>query len=444
MNIPPKFRWFPQARFGLFIHFGPYAIFERGEQVLMREAMDHHAYADAACQWNPQHVDAAQWARVARAAGFKYAVFTTRHHDGYCMWDTATTDYSSARQAAGRDFVREYVDAFRAAGLRIGLYYSLGDWRIPAMFEGPERDPAGWGRFVQYCHAQVHELLSNYGKIDQLWFDGAWPRSSDDWRSRELIATIRKLQPDILVNNRAGSSTKKPNADGGHGAGESEDLGDFGTPEHHITAEDRLWESCQVSTWRLWGWARHERFRPADVLLDMLCECAKKGGNLLLNVGPDAQGNLPATFVSHAAEIGQWLNVHGEAIYGTTAAAPHLESVLLGHVTQRDNDLYLILRFYPPYGELVIPGLATTIKNAVLLTTGQSLEAQQTPRRWLLRGLPTQPPCSLFPVVKITLAGPPTHHAWFEPGQWCGDPTRYTAWARERGTSVWRDGQPRP
>lgn len=443
MLVPEKFRWFPQARLGLFIHFGPYAVFERGEQVLMREAMDQRAYADAACGWNPRQMNATEWAEVARAGGFKYAVFTTRHHDGYCMWNTATTDYCAARQAARRDFVREFVDAFRAAGLRVGLYYSLGDWRIPAMFEGPDRDPHGWDDFVRYCHAQVRELLTNYGVIDQLWFDGAWPRTSEDWRARELIAMIRSLQPDILINNRLGASTQKVSADGGTGAGESADLGDFGTPEHQIVAENRLWESCQVSTWRLWGWARHERFRPTDVLLDMLCECAQKGGNLLLNVGPDPDGVLPPAFVSRSAEIGRWLELHGEAIYGTTAVTPHLESVLFGHVTQRRNDLYLILRFYPPHGELVVPGLATTIEQATLLTTGQTLKVERGERGWVLHGLPIQPPCELFPVIKLSLAGPPTHHRWFEPGQWCGDPMRYAEWARERGTTVWRDGQPR-
>ncbi|HJN16955.1 MAG TPA: alpha-L-fucosidase, partial [Armatimonadota bacterium] len=301
-NIPDYWRWFPDARFGMFIHWGAYSAHGRGEQVLFREYLEQEEYAKDACAWDPQHFNADEWARIARDAGMKYAVLTTRHHDGFCLWDSAHTDYSTASQASGRDFVGEYVEAFRSAGLRVGLYYSLCDWRVPGYWEGPEHDPDGWASFRDYVHDQVRELLTNYGKIDVMWFDGEWPHSALEWKSAELVEIMRELQPEIMINNRLGKphphEIEQGLAEADSGAGHSAKLGDFGTPEHHITAEPgRLWESCQVSTWRLWGYAIGERWRPADLLLDFLVESAQKGGNLLLNVGPDAEGRLPIEFV---------------------------------------------------------------------------------------------------------------------------------------------------
>ena len=249
--------------------------------MLFREHLDHDEYAERAAAWDPQHADPAVWADAAVRAGMTYACFTTRHHDGYCLWDTDLTDYSSARQAPQRDFVAEYVAAFRAAGLRIGLYYSWIDWRLPAYFDGPEKDPDGWARTRDYLHGQVEELLTRYGRIDHFFFDGTWPRATEELDAGGLVDQMRGWQPDILINNRLGMAAEGTGAfaDGGVGAGHSAELGDFGTPEHHITADpDRLWESCQTSTWRLWGFTRGERWRSADLLLDMLAECAEKGG----------------------------------------------------------------------------------------------------------------------------------------------------------------------
>ena len=427
-------RWFQDAKFGIFIHWGPYAAMGRGEQVLMREHLDPRGYAAAACRWNPSRCDPRDWARVARLAGCRYVVLTARHHDGYCLWDSRLTNYTSAAQAPRRDFVAEYVKALRDEGLRVGLYYSLGDWRIPALFAGPQRDPLGWEAFRDYCHGQVEELLSSYGPIDVFWFDGAWPRTAAEWGAERLVARMRALQPNILINNRLGASAGGcQSADGGEGAGGAADLGDFGTPEHAIVPENRPWESCQVSTWRLWGWAPHERFRPADVLLDMLCQCASRGGNLLLNLAPDADGRVPESFALRAAEIGRWLGVHGEAVYGTHDSETFIESVTFGHVTRKNNTVYLIVRFYPPDGMLRVPGLATEVRTATLLTTGQSLRADRYGGGWVLSGLPERPPTHLFPVIRLELAGPPARLEWFEPGQWTGDPLRYLSWAMARG-----------
>lgn len=434
----------------MFIHWGPYAQFGRGEQVLFREHLNHEEYAKQACAWNPEHFDPELWAYTAKKAGFKYACFTTRHHDGFCMWDSAYTDYSSAKQAAGRDFVKEYTEAFRKAGLRIGLYYSWIDWRLPAYFDGPQKDPEGWERVRTYLHNQVKELLTNYGQIDHFFFDGVWPRNADDLQSVELLEEMRKLQPNILVNNRLGYSNKIEGhrADGGIGAGDSDTLGDFGTPEHAIASEaTRLWESCQVTTWRLWSHVIGERWRNTDVLLDMLCECAEKGGkhggNLLLNVGPTADGQLPPEFVERALEIGRWLDVHGEAIYGTDGGSL-TEFITRGRQTMKDNKLYLIIRFWDGRPELKLADLTSRVLDVELLTTGQSLPFEQDGDTLIINGLPREAPTRLFPVIRITCDGKPATNEWGEYRLWEGDPQRVAAWARERrGGSVYVDGRER-
>lgn len=448
--VPDKWKWFTESRYGMFIHWGPYAQFGRGEQVLFREHLNHEEYAKQACAWNPEHFDPELWAYTAKRAGFKYACFTTRHHDGFCMWDSAYTDYSSAKQAAGRDFVKEYTEAFRKAGLRIGLYYSWIDWRLPAYFDGPHKDPEGWEKVRAYLHNQVKELLTHYGQIDHFFFDGVWPRNADDLQSVELLEEMRRLQPNILINNRLGYSNKieGQRADGGIGAGDSDTLGDFGTPEHAIASEaTRLWESCQVTTWRLWSHVIGERWRNTDVLLDMLCECAEKGGkhggNLLLNVGPTADGQLPPEFVERALEIGRWLDVHGEAIYGTDGGSL-TEFITRGRQTMKDNCLYLIIRFWDGRPELRLADLTSRVLDVELLTTGQSLPFEQDGDTLIINGLPREAPTRLFPVIRITCDGKPATNEWGEHRLWEGNPERVAAWARERrGKSVYVDGRER-
>lgn len=437
-RLPAKWQWFPQARYGMFIHWGPYAQYSRGEQVLFREHLDQTEYEQNACGWNPTAFDATAWAETAVRGGMKYAVLTTRHHDGYCLWDSKLTDYTSVQQAPQRDFVADYVAAFRKAGLKVGLYYSLADWRIPAYWNGPHNDPQGWASFRDYVHGQVCELLSNYGKIDVIWFDGAWPQTAQEWHSAELVQKIRSLQPEILINNRLGVDSPASDQPGSvvPSTGRSPHLGDFGTPEHEIRAEDRLWESCQVTTWRLWGHTRGERWRPADFLLDMLVESASKGGNLLLNVGPDADGRLPDEFVERIEAIGDWLAVHGEAIYGVEAGEV-CEFITYGRQTRSGNNLYLIVRFWDGSGEINLGGLATPVARASLLTTGEALSFTQSEDHLRIEGLPTESPTPLFPVIKLECSAPPQPCAWAAERLWQGDPTRMVEWAARRGQSVY-------
>jgi len=442
MEIPAKWQWFSQDRFGLFIHWGAYSQYGRGEQVLFREHLDQAEYEQNACRWNPLHFDAAHWAKVAKQAGFRYAVMTTRHHDGYCLWNSKLTDYTSMQQAPKRDFIREYVEAFRAEGLRIGFYYSLADWRIPAYWEGPQHDPEGWEIFRSYVHGQVDELMTDYGEISLVWFDGAWPHSGLDWNSPALVARMRSLQPGILINNRLGLMPEEgdpsiPHADGGMGVGESRVLGDYGTPEHAITAEEgRLWESCQVSTWRLWGYTIGERWRSADLLLDMLVEAAGKGGNLLLNVGPKADGTLPPEFLERAEEIGKWMDVHEEAVRGSEPGEV-CEFVSYGRQTRKGNTLYLIIRFWDERPTLHLAGLKSRVQTATLVTTGQELKVEQSDDHLYLHGLPRTRPTPLFPVIKLECNEPPQACDWAVDRLWCGDPRRMTPWAEKReGHSV--------
>lgn len=438
IKIPEKWEWFNRERYGLFIHWGPYSLYGRGEQVLFREHMDLVEYEKAACEWNPKLFDAKRWANIARESGFKYACLTTRHHDGYCLWDTKYTNYSSMKQAPKRDFVREFIEAFQAEGIRVGLYYSWIDWRIPAYFEGPEKSPKAWAEFKQYIHNQVEELLTNYGKIDYFFFDGVWPRNAKDLGSMELVEKMRLWQPEILINDRLGydKNDVSYNKDGEQGAGGLKDLGDFGTPEREVVADKtRMWESCQVSTWRLWGYCRGERWQSTDRLLDILCECAEKGGNLLLNVGPDQDGKFSPEFEQRALEIGRWLKTHGEAIYGH-GSGNLTEFVTRGYQTIRGNNLYLIIRFWDGENTLRLADLVTPAKKVTLITTGQPLEFTQEKEVLYIKGLPKERPTSLFPVIKIEFEEKPQTNQWGKERLWGGDPSRVAQWAILRGETT--------
>lgn len=437
-------QWFDEARFGLFIHWGPYSVYGRGEQCLNREFMDQNEFVRTACAWDPEHFDPAVWAATARRAGMKYAVLTTRHHDGYCLWDTRTTDYSSMAQAPKRDFVREFVDAFRKAGIKVGLYYSLIDFRLAGWLLGPEKDPVGWKIARQYVYDQIRELLTQYGTIDMLWFDGLWPRSAAELDSRGLLETIRALQPGILVNDRLEWPQyswywQQPGNWRDRYPGEF--LGDFGTPEQGIYADpDFLWESCQPSVSRLWGYTRGERWRPTDELLLTLVKCAALGGNFLLNVGPQPDGQFPPEFTERVVAIGEWLKVHGEAIYGSERGDV-TEFVTYGIQTVKGNNLNLIIRFWDGRPDLRLVGLKTKVKRAVLLTTGQELGVVQDDKALTISGLPSEQPTALFPVIRLECEGKPEPNAWGKNRTWSRDSQAFFAeWAKTRGTSVMVDG----
>jgi len=369
-----RLKWFTHDRFGMFIHWGLYAIPARGEWVRSMEKMpkeDYQKYFDA---FNPQNCDMREWARIARRAGMKYAVLTAKHHDGFCLFDSKLTDYKSTNTKAARDFVREFVDAFRAEGIKVGLYFTLIDWyhpdyphfgdRIHPMrdnedFKGYQHN---FDAYLDYMHGQVREICTNYGKIDILWFDYSYDEmSGEKWRATELVRMVRQLQPDVLIDNRLEVS--------GEGFGSlltdnpKEYSGDFVSPEQIIPPEGILsqkgepvaWEAC-ITLNNNWGYAAHDNnWKSAATVIRKLVECVSKGGNLLLNVGPDAQGRFPAKSIQILTEVGEWLRHNGASIYGCGASTIGRQP--WGCVTENDEAIFLHI-YEDTIGPIPLKGFA--------------------------------------------------------------------------------------
>jgi alpha-L-fucosidase len=381
--------WFEKARFGMFIHWGLYAIGGHGEWIMNREQIPLEHYRKLADQFNPTHYDPKAWAALAREAGMKYMVLTTKHHEGFCLWNSRTCRYNAVNSAAKRDLLAEYVQAVRDAGLKVGLYYSLGDWFHPDWVAGISGDDAARERFMQYTHALVKELMTDYGRIDILWYDLPQNYSAAQWRSVELNAMARNCQPHIIINNRAMTTE------------------DFGTPERHVSASaaGRMWESC-ITLNDSWGYtaADHDWKSPRDIAL-MLGDVASGAGNLLLNVGPDALGRIPDESARILRRVGQWMKVHGEAIYGSQRHG--MSWNLFGTSTAVGNNLYLHLKRY--WGsELIVGGLNPKALAATMLSTGQKLTIRQTGRQTIISGMPDKSPDELVSVAKLELDAPPT------------------------------------
>lgn len=398
-NAPtPPLAWFRQARFGMFIHFGLYADLARGEWVMNQEGMTPEEYAPLAAHFtcDPENIRA--WCRLARQAGMRYAVFTTKHHDGFCLWDSPTCPFNSARLGPRRDLTREFVEAARAENLRVGLYYSLADWRHP---DGAacDHDEAARQRFVDYTHALVRELCTGYGPLDLLWFDGPWPlKTADRWESPRLLAEIRRLQPTCLVNNRLGIGLD----------------GDFGTPEGHIAAEARMWEACMTFNGD-WGYTQtpEDDWRPAREVARMLQTCTAGGGNLLLNIGPASGGNIPQAAIHRLERVGRWLAVHAEACLGPHDPLgdrfPPITN--LGFWTLSGHTAWFWLARAYPGPTLAIGGLHGILERATLLhDPHRPLTWEQTPLRTRIHGLPAvnDEPALGIPVLRLDFSSPPS------------------------------------
>ena len=382
-------QWFLEDRFGMFIHWGLYAIPARGEWVRSVERITVEEYQPYFDQFDPVRYDPAAWARSAKQAGMKYAVLTAKHHDGFCLFDSALTDYKSTNTPAGRDLVREFVEAFRAEGLKVGLYYSLIDWhhedypaygdRIHPMRdnEAYKRNPETFDRYLTYMHGQVRELLTGYGKLDIMWFDFSYEEMmGEKWQATELMAMIRSLQPHLIVDNRLEAS-------GEHGgsiytSNPSSYAGDFASPEQIIppqglTDDEGLsipWEAC-ITLNNNWGYAAHDHmYKSATTVIRKLVECVSKNGNLLLNVGPNALGEIPQASLDILAEVGAWMAANSASIYGCAQADwPKPE---WGRYTQKGNKLYAHL-FEESVGPINLSGLAGKVKRARLLADGSEV-----------------------------------------------------------------------
>ncbi len=392
-KTPGDTSWFTQDRFGMFIHFGLYAMPARHEWVKRHEYMTDEHYDRYFKHFNPDLLDAREWARCAKKAGMKYAVMTAKHHEGFCLFDTKYTDYNVMNTPYGKDIIREYVEAFREEGLKVGFYYSLLDWHHPE-YEFDERHPRyldpdaeeqNRGRdmrvYNEYMRNQVRELLTNYGKIDVLWFDFSFAdkteiqkrmpwmtmaaKSKEDWEAKELIALARKLQPHIIIDNRTGYEQ------------------DIFTPEqyqvqewvkHKETGELVNWEACQTFSGS-WGYFRDEMtWKSPEVLINMLVRTVALGGNLLMNVGPTARGYFDHRATEALDVFGEWMKYNSRSIYGCTMAEPEFKAPNGCQLTQSVDGkrLYIHLVEYP-YAFLELHGFAGKVEYAQFLHDGSEI-----------------------------------------------------------------------
>ena len=380
---------------------------------------DYQKYFD---HFDPDLYDPTIWAQAARDAGMKYFVITTKHHEGFCLWDSKYTDYKATNTPYGKDLIAPFVEAFRAEGLRIGFYYSLIDWHHPDFtidIHHPQRNlenaaelnkTRDMTRYVAYMHNQIRELLTNYGQIDVLWCDFSYPdreykglpgKGRDDWESEKLVKMIRELQPNILLDNRL----------------DLPEAADFYTPEQiqppswiHIDGEPVLWETCQTFSGS-WGYHRDEAtWKSPGQLIRMLVNTVSCGGNLLMNVGPTARGTWDQRALDALAVYRDWMGLNADSIYGCTqsefTAPPDCR------LTQNGKKLYVHV-FAWPFKYLLVDGLAEKVQYAQLLHDGSEvlmdavpawqLEQMQIPEGTLVLSLPVKKPNVVVPVVELTL-----------------------------------------
>jgi alpha-L-fucosidase len=379
---PPHLLWWREARFGLSLHFGLYSLAARGEWVRSSEQLsvgDYQKYFDT---FNPDTGWATAWAKLAKAAGAKYVVLTTKHHDGFCLFDSKLTTYNAVHSGAKRDLVREWVEAVRAEGLRVGLYYSLVDWHHPDcpatkdrqhplrhQVDSPARDAeADWSRYIAYLHGQLIELASNYGHIDQLVVDFSyWDYTGEKWGATEIQQKIRALQPHITFNDRWGNEPRKKIPRPSY-------AGDYEQTEQNIPRECLRDDAGQPMPWEGWftltnSWcysATDNLWKSPTTLIRALVNCVSKEGNLLLNVSPDARGRVPEKAVATLLELGEWLTLNGDSIYGAGASA--LPKPEWGRYTQRGDQLYAHVT-EPVIGNITLTGLRGHVKEGRLLAT---------------------------------------------------------------------------
>lgn len=368
-----RMEWYTNARFGMFIHWGLYAIPARGEWVRSTEEISKEDYMQYFEEFDPTDYNPSAWAKAAKEAGMQYVVLTAKHHDGFCLFDSQYTDFKSTNTRCGRDFVAEFVEAVRAEGLKVGLYFTLLDWyhpdyphygdKIHPMRNNPAygNENRNFDNYLTYMHKQVREICTNYGKLDLLWFDFSYDdMRGETWRAAELMDMVRSLQPDVVIDNRLEVSGE------GYGSLASGNPtpyhGDFVSPEQMIPpngicdvdGNDLIWEAC-VTMNNNWGYhATDHFFKPAGMLIKKLVECVSKGGNMLLNVGPDARGNIPGESMEILRVIGKWMKTNKESIYGCGKAG--IEKPDYGRITGNGKKLYYHL-FENTIGPVPLTGI---------------------------------------------------------------------------------------
>lgn len=404
-----RMKWFSNAGLGVFIHWGLYSLLGHGEWAQWRENIHPGEYTKLVDKFNPKKFDAKVWAKLIKNAGARYAVFTTRHHDGFSLWDSKVSDYTSVKTRTKRDFVAEYVQAARDQGLKVGLYYSLMDWSWPAFNipsasknslawqtfakKGPAYNPAAWKNFIGYVHQQVRELMTNYGKIDLLFYDGSWFIPPKDWKSNQLNAMVRSLQPHIVINDRDGTK------------------GDYDTPENelplHIEPQHRPWEACFCMN-DTWGYIPGDKnYKTLRQCLYALLRIRGAGGNFLLNTSPKPNGEMPAQNTKILIGLGNWLAKNGESIYGCSLArmAPHgtgyySQPGLVTTHPDKNAVYYHVLRWLGDNNHCT--KIDAQITSANFLHNGRKVNYRQDGPMVYFTGLPCKAPDELDTVIKMT------------------------------------------
>lgn len=413
-----RMAWWSHDRFGMFIHFGTYAMAARHEWVKRYERMTNEQYQPYFDLFNPDLYNPKEWAKRAKAAGMKYAVLTTKHHEGFCLFDTKFTDYKATNTPFKRDIVREFVEAFRAEGIKVGFYYSLLDWHHPDYTidvlhpQQPAKDSdtayarlnkgRDMAKYRKYMQNQITELLTRYGKIDIMWLDFSYPgnnghgKGKEEFGSVELLKLIRKLQPGIIVDNRLDLDDY---ADGA----------DFATPEQVKPSELKSeynglpFETCQTFSGS-WGYYRDENSWKSNYdLLTLLITSTSKSGNLILNVGPTARGTFDYRATRALDSIGQWMQVNSRAIYGCKEApasfkAPENTILTYNPLTKR---LYIHLMKYPS-GTITLPGYVGSVKYTQFLHDNSEIKRAEKDKDLVLT-LPGQQPPYTIPVIEVVL-----------------------------------------
>jgi alpha-L-fucosidase len=414
-----RMKWWTDARFGMFIHWGLYALPARHEWVKNRERMTNDQYQKYFETFNPDMYDPHEWAKMAKAAGMKYVVLTAKHHEGFCLFDSKFTDYKSTNTPFGKDIIKEYVEAFRAEGLKVGFYYSLIDWHHPDYTidsNHPLRQTSDtayarlnkgrdMNKYREYMKNQVRELLTNYGEISIIWFDFSFPgkngKGRADWDSENLLKLARSLQPGIIVDDRLDLR----DVEGGW---------DFTTPEQvkvakwpEMNGKKIFWETCQTFSGS-WGYYRDETsWKSPAQLIELLVESVSKGGNLLLNVGPTARGVFDFRAQDRLKSMGEWMKYNSRSVYGCTAApagftAPPNTLLTYNPVSNR---LYIHLLAYP-MGSLSLPNMGDKIKYVQFLHDASEVQlraGREDTGNDITLSLPVLKPPVEIPVLEVFL-----------------------------------------
>lgn len=407
-----RLRWFQDAKLGIFVHWGVYASVGKSEWARDVFHIPQPQYDEFAHSFNPSAFDANAWLDLVASSGARYMVVTSKHHDGFSIYRSPASDYDMEITPYPGDPLKMLSTAAKARNIRLGFYYSIMDWHHPDYF--PKRDwevkastPQANGsknidKYIEFAKAQLKELLTGYGDVASMWFDGEWEHTNEEVHATEIREMIRSLQPNALVNDRL--FKRQPGADT-----------DFGTPEQYVpatgirtaTGKPLLWESCVTVNQGSWGYSKYETdFKTPRDLIRMLIEVVSKGGNLLLNVGPRPDGTISEDFTSRLRTLGRWLEANGDSIYGTTAS-PFERLPFFGRATRKGNRIFLHVFEWPKNQKLVVPGLRASVASAYLLSNPNSKFNTSQRGHDLLIDVPASAPDETANVIVIEMSSKP-------------------------------------